>query len=202
MKAFALLCAALVFALASFASAADTPAPAKSAAETPAAKSSDTPAAAKEGATKQPAAKPAANVANPAGHTVYFDPKDVVWADAPPAMPKGSKMMVLTGDPKRPGPFTMRIMLPAGYKVLPHWHSGVENVTVLSGMFHHAAGTTWDETKGHAMGPGAFISMPAGMRHYAWASEETVIQVHGIGPWSITYVNAADDPRQAKQAAK
>jgi hypothetical protein len=54
--------------------------------------------------------------------------------------------------------------------------------------------------KGMSMKAGAFVAMPAGINHYAWTPEETVVQIAGPGPFAITYVNPADDP--SKQATK
>lgn len=132
----------------------------------------------------------------------YFTPTDIKWSDAPPSLPKGAKVDVLEGDLASPGPFTMRVMLPAGYKVPPHFHPGIEHVTVLSGSFFMALGDRWDESKGHEMTAGSFGYMAAGARHYAWTKKPTVLQIHGMGPWGITYVNPTDDPRNQKQATK
>ena len=85
---------------------------------------------------------------------------------------------------------------PAGYKVAPHVHPNDENVTVLSGMFHIGFGDKFDESKAHVVKPGGFLLVPKGVQHFAWASQETVIQLHGLGPHSITYVDPADDPRK------
>jgi quercetin dioxygenase-like cupin family protein len=129
-------------------------------------------------------------------------PDGFKWADAPPSLPKGSKVSVIHGDPAAAGIFAMRIMLPDGYKVPPHWHPADEHVTVISGEFHMGLGETWDESKGHALPPGSVSIMPAGKRHFAWSKGETVIQVHAMGPWGITYVNPQDDPRNKKPATK
>lgn len=149
---------------------------------------------------------PAASVASttpaaPMEHK-FFTPADMKWGDPPAALPKGGKLMVLEGDPAEPGPFTMRAWMPDGYKVPPHWHPSVEHVTVISGTFNIAMGEAWDESKGHALPAGSFTYMPAGVKHFAWAKGETVIQIHGMGPWGITYVNPSDDPRNQKQATK
>lgn len=158
----------------------------------------DPPATGKSGS----AAGSMATSAAPVMEHRSFTPADMKWSDPPPGLPKGSKMMVLEGNPAEPGPFTMRAWLPDGYKVMPHWHPSVEHVTVISGTFYMAMGESWDESKGHALPAGSFSYMPAGMKHYAWSKGETVIQVHGVGPWGITYVNPSDDPRNQKQATK
>ncbi len=132
-----------------------------------------------------------------------FNAADLKWADAPPSLPPGAKVAVLQGDPTAPGIFTMRITVPAGYRVPPHFHPADENLTVLSGEVHMGIGDKADVAKEHVLSAGAFSSMPMGMHHYAWSKGGAVFQVHGMGPWGITYVNPADDPRNvAKTASK
>ena len=84
--------------------------------------------------------------------------------------------------------------MPDGYKIMPHWHPAQENVTVLSGVFHVGAGNTFDETKGMALPVGGFGYVGPHMNHFAWAEGETEVQVHGMGPFQMTYVNPKDDP--------
>jgi quercetin dioxygenase-like cupin family protein len=127
-------------------------------------------------------------------------PKETKWTDAPPSIPKGAKVAILEGNPAQDGLFTMRIWLPDGYTVPPHFHSQIEHVTVVSGTFNLGFGETLDKTKGEKLPAGSFVFMKPGMRHYAWANGTTVIQVHGMGPWTITYVNAADDPRNVAKS--
>lgn len=128
---------------------------------------------------------------------VDLTPEAMQWKDAPPAFPRGAQMAVLSGDPQKPGPFTIRLKAPAGYKVPPHWHPEDELVTVISGAIYLGMGDEFDESKGKAHSPGSFAAMPAGMHHFAWTRGETIIQINGIGPWGITYFNPADDPRLA-----
>jgi len=132
-------------------------------------------------------------------HTMVM-PNDLKWGPAPPAFPVGAQMAVLSGDPSKPGVFTVRAKFPDGYKIMPHWHPTDENVTVLEGTFVMGVGEKFDQAAAHEMPPGAFARMPKGTRHYAWAKGETVIQVHAEGPFVINYVNPNDDPR--KQAKK
>ena len=77
--------------------------------------------------------------------------------------------------------------------------AGGEHVTVISGTFNLGMGEKVDKSGGRALSAGAFAFMPPGMRHFAWTTGETVIQLHGTGPWKINYVNPADDPRKTKQ---
>lgn len=129
----------------------------------------------------------------------FLASEEMEWVDAPPALPPGAKMAVVEGNPAKPGPLTMRIKLPVDYKVPPHFHPAVEHVTVLSGSLNIGAGDTFDASKTKALGPGGFAVMQTGVKHFVWTKGETVIQVHAMGPWGITYVNPADDPRNAKQ---
>ena len=136
-----------------------------------------------------------------APHHTVVAADSLTWGPAPPALPPGSTVAMLAGDPGKEGsPFTMRATLPDGYRVPPHWHPTTENVTVISGTFHVAPGDTFDTAKGDALTAGGFVSLPATMHHYAWAEGPTVIQVHGTGPFALTYVNPADDPRTTSAA--
>lgn len=120
------------------------------------------------------------------------------WQQGPASLPAGAKLAVLEGDPAKNGPFTMRLLLPDGYKIPPHTHPKIEHVTVISGTFNLGMGEKFDESGGRELPAGTFGFWPAGMKHFAWAKGETIIQLHGIGPWTINYLNPADDPRQKK----
>ena len=134
----------------------------------------------------------------PSGHKV-LDAANLQWGDPPPGLPPGAQVAVLSGDPTKKGVYTVRMRAPAGYKIMPHTHPTAEYITVLSGTFHMGTGDKFDESAGHEMATGAFMSMPAGAKHFAWATQEAVIQVHAEGPFVIKYVNPADDPRNAKK---
>lgn len=122
----------------------------------------------------------------------------VKWSPAPPVVPKGAMIAVISGDPTKDGPYVLRLKMPANYKIPAHHHPTTENVTIISGSFHAGMGDKLDMKKSIAFGPGGFAAMPAGMNHYAWATRETIVQVHGIGPFAFVYVNPADDPGKAK----
>ena len=130
---------------------------------------------------------------------VLLNPGDLKWGDVPPGLPPGAKMAVLTGDPTKKGMFTVRMQAPAGYKIPPHSHPTAENITVISGTFSVGTGDKFEETAGKQLEAGGFVVLPAGMNHYAWSNGETIIQIHGKGPFQIKYVNPADDPRNAKK---
>ena len=127
-----------------------------------------------------------------------FLPAEVKWEPGPASLQKGAKMAILEGDPSREGPFTMRLWFPDGFVVAPHWHTQVERVTVISGVLNFGMGEKFDRGATREMPAGSFGHWPVGMRHFAWAKGETILQLHGRGPWTVTYVNPADDPRQKK----
>jgi hypothetical protein len=132
---------------------------------------------------------------------VTLAPSQVTWGPAPPVIPPGAKLAVLFGDPGKDGPFVMRLKLPANYKIAPHAHSRAEDVTVISGSFNMGMGDKIDRKASHALGAGGFSHLPAGMTHYAMAGAKgATLQVSGMGPFDIKYVNPADDPSlQAKR---
>jgi quercetin dioxygenase-like cupin family protein len=129
-----------------------------------------------------------------------YSPTAIEWKAAPAALPPGAKMAVLEGDPTKEGPFVVRFQFPDGYHVPPHTHPKTERVTVISGILHLSTGEALDRTSAKKLPAGSFGYWPAGMKHTAWSEGETVIQLHGTGPWQINYVNPADDPRNAKKS--
>jgi len=98
----------------------------------------------------------------------------------------GAEIAVLSGDPSKPGPYTVRYRIPDGVKLGPHFHADVENVTVLDGTLLVGLGDTMDPTKMIALPAGSFVSVPAGLHHYAMTKGVTVIQIHGMGPATMT----------------
>jgi len=124
---------------------------------------------------------------------------EIQWKDGPASLPAGAKIAVLEGDPTKEGFFTMRLRFPDGFKVQPHWHPRIEHVTVISGTLNIGMGDKFDQTSTRQMPTGTFGFWPPQMHHFAWAKGDTVIQLHGIGPWVINYLNPADDPRNAKK---
>ena len=129
-------------------------------------------------------------------HAIIVLPDHVTWGPAPPALPPGAKLAVLEGNPNEAGPFTMRVMLPAGYRIPPHYHAAVEHVTVIKGTFKVGMGERYDSSAMTALPAGTFAAVQPGTRHFAEAQGETIVQLHGVGPWGLTYVNPADDPRK------
>jgi quercetin dioxygenase-like cupin family protein len=128
-----------------------------------------------------------------------YPPTTIEWKAGPAALPPGAKLAVLEGDPTKEGPFVVRFQFPDGYHIPPHTHPKTERVTVISGNLYLATGETLDRNSAKKLPAGSFGYWPAGMKHAGWSEGETVIQLHGIGPWQINYVNPADDPRNAKK---
>jgi len=121
-------------------------------------------------------------------------PADLKWADVP-SLPPGAKIAVIEGPMSEAVPFTVRIRVPGDYRIPPHWHPAVERVTVLSGTFYMGLGDKLDPQKSMPLTVGSMMILQAKTPHFAWTREETVVQLHGIGPWGVTYLNPADDPR-------
>jgi quercetin dioxygenase-like cupin family protein len=128
-------------------------------------------------------------------HAIVATPEAIKWAPAPPILPAGARLAVLEGDPAQPGPFTMRLSMPAGYRIPPHFHPVTEHVTVIDGTFYVGMGETFDASKASALPTGTFAALEPGVRHFALTKSVTTIQLHGVGPWALVYVNPADDPR-------
>jgi uncharacterized RmlC-like cupin family protein len=134
-------------------------------------------------------------------HVVYTPP-DIKWGAAPAGLPTVATAAVLQGNPGETGEFTVRLRLPANAKIMPHFHPTDENVTVVSGQFLIGMGDKFDQKTMKAMPQGSFAILPATMHHFAMAKTACVVQVHGMGPFGITYVNPNDDPRNAPTATK
>jgi hypothetical protein len=136
--------------------------------------------------------------ANDKGHDehVVVTPEKLKWGPAPPALPSGAEIAVMHGDPSKEGLFTVRLKMPDGYKVPPHWHPTDENVTVLQGTFMMGTGDKFAADTAMALPAGSFAHMPKEKRHFAFAKGETIIQVHGTGPFQVHFVNPDDDPRK------
>ncbi len=128
-----------------------------------------------------------------------FTPDQVKYGPAPPFLTAGAQLAVLEGDPMAAsGDFTIRLKMPDGYKVAPHTHPNRENVTVLSGTIKVGMGDQFDASKMMSFGAGSFAYLDPSMHHYAAASGETVIQIHGMSPLKVNYINPADDPTPKK----
>ena len=137
---------------------------------------------------------PPASAADTAHDMTMVNPGTIKWQDAPPSLPKGAQIAVLSGDPGKAGPFTMRLRAPAGYKVPPHTHSQAESLTVISGAIHLGMGEKMNRSQAKALNAGGFHFLPGKTPHYAFMKVPTVVQVHGEGPFDINYLDSADNP--------
>ncbi len=132
------------------------------------------------------------------GHFHVISSEDVLWRPFP-AFPKLARLAVLIGDPTRPGPYVIRVKLPANVRMMPHRHPEDRVYTVISGVFYIGLGDTFDERKLTAHAPGSVIVLPGGTSHFHWArSGEYVTQVSAIGPLGLEYVEPTDDPRHQR----
>lgn len=135
----------------------------------------------------------------PAARHVMVSPGAVTWGAAPPSLPPGARMAVVSGDPTQAQPFVIRAQMPAGYRIAPHWHPTDEHVTVLSGTVSLGMGEKFDQSAMKDVSSGGYFVAPAEMRHFFATKTAATIQVHGMGPFAVNYVNPADDPSRQKQ---
>jgi ketosteroid isomerase-like protein/quercetin dioxygenase-like cupin family protein len=135
----------------------------------------------------------------PAAQHVMVSPPAIQWGDAPPSLPPGAKMAVVSGDPTQAVPFVVRAQMPAGYRVPPHWHPTDEHVTVLAGTVALGMGEQFDQSAMKDVSSGGYFVAPAEMRHFFMTKTAATIQVHGMGPFAVNYVSPTDDPRQQKK---
>lgn len=124
-----------------------------------------------------------------------ISPGELKWSDVP-SLPPGAKIAVIEGPLSEAVPFTFRLKFPANYQIPAHSHPAVERVTVLSGTFNMGVGDKLDRNKSMALSPGSMMIMQPKTNHFAWNKEEVIVQLNGTGPWGVTYVNPADDPRK------
>ena len=128
-------------------------------------------------------------------HHMMVSPDELKWADVS-SLPAGAKIAVIEGPMNEAVPFTARLKLPADYKIPAHSHPVIEHVTVISGTFNMGTGDKLDPSKTKPLAAGSVAIMQPKTTHFAWTKDETIIQIHGVGPWAINYVNPADDPRK------
>jgi hypothetical protein len=119
----------------------------------------------------------------------------LAWGPAPPALPSGAKVAVVSGDPAKAGPFTIRIDMPPDYAIRPHHHPTIEEVRLLEGTLHLGHGPKWDEQAMKAVAPDQPVSIPAKQPHFVHAASRVVVEVQSTGPFQVTYVDPKDDPR-------
>src|SRR6185437_15138274 len=128
-----------------------------------------------------------------------FTPDSVQFGPVPPFIPAGAQLAVLEGNPMAStGDYTVRLKMPDGYRIPPHWHPKRENVTVISGTFKVGMGDQFQEGSMASFPAGSFAYLDPDMHHYAMASGEVVVQIHGRAPVQFNYVNANDDPSRKR----
>jgi len=126
--------------------------------------------------------------------TIQLKPDDIKWVDAPPPLPAGSKLAILEGNPKLDGIFTIRAMFPPYFKIAAHNHPKDERVTVISGAVYVGFGDKMDTTNANKFTEGCYYLNPAGADHYVFTqSEGCVLQITGLGPWGLNYVEDVND---------
>jgi uncharacterized RmlC-like cupin family protein len=149
--------------------------------------------------SKQGAAKTASKSA-PAAKKNAFTPDQMQYGPPPPFVPPGAELAVLEGNPMgATGDYTIRLKMPDGYKIAPHWHPKRENVTVISGTLKVGMGDKFDESKMMSFPTASFAYLDPSMHHYVMTSGETVVQIHGVAPVKFNYVDPNDDPSKKNQ---
>ena len=119
------------------------------------------------------------------------------WGAMPPGLPHGGRVAVLSGDPTKPGSFTIRLDAPKGYEVRPHHHPTAERVRLIEGAFALGHGKQWDEARLTPLAVGVGTSLAAGSPHFVRATEHSIVEIRGEGPFEIVYETPSDDPRKA-----
>jgi quercetin dioxygenase-like cupin family protein len=141
------------------------------------------------------AALAAGAVPPPAG-TLQVQPEAIEWRTGNPSMPAGTQVAVLEGDPKAAGLFTIRLKVPAGARLAPHWHPRDERVTVMSGLVLVGFGDAIDEAATRRFGAGAFYVNPARSHHFVLFRQDSIVQVTGVGPWEVHFLEAPAAPKR------
>ena len=129
-------------------------------------------------------------------------PAKLKWGPAPPVFRPGARMAVVSGDPGKPGQYVVQLALPSRYRIAPHFHPTDENVLVKSGVISLGMGDKFDEKALKPMKAGEKGTVGANMHHYAMTTGRTVLEVSGMGPFVLTYVDPADDPSKKEKKEK
>jgi len=137
--------------------------------------------------------------AHPSPEKNAFTPESIQWGPAPPFVPPGAQLAVVEGNPMAStGDYTVRLKMPDGYRIAPHWHPKRENVTVIAGTLKVGMGDHFEEAGMMSFPAGSFAYLEPDMHHYVMASGDVVVQIHGMAPVQFNYINANDDPSQKK----
>jgi len=122
------------------------------------------------------------------------------WVNAPASLPAGAKVAILHGDLAKPGAFTFRLKLPAGYQLKPQSSSAINRMFVVSGALNFGAGEKFDDARTMPLYAG-YAHWPNNGSYFAFTKEETVIEIEGVGPWAVNYVNPGDDPTKKQRVS-
>lgn len=134
-------------------------------------------------------------LALPAQQPETVTPAEVKWSDGPPSLPKGVKIAVLEGDMRQEGIFTARLKLPAGFRLLPHWHPVFEYLTVLEGTYSVGRGEKFDQSALRELPAGSFSVMPPKTPHFGFSKQGAIVQITAMGPWDLIYLDPEEGPR-------
>ncbi len=118
------------------------------------------------------------------------------WGPAPPGLPTGAQVAIVSGDPAKPGRYTVRVDMPPDYAVRPHHHPPSETLRLIEGTLHLGHGAKWDEKAFKAMAADQPVTLGAKEPHFLHAASRVVMEVQGTGPFAVTYVDPKDDPRR------
>src|SRR5437867_11892825 len=129
------------------------------------------------------------------GAHIMVTPDELKWVIVP-SLPPGAKLAVIEGPLNEAVSFTFRLRLPADYKIPAHWHPAIEHVTVISGTFNMGTGDKLDPKQTKPLPAVSVAIMQPKVNHFGWTKTATIVQLHGVGPWGVTYVNPSDDPRK------
>ena len=106
------------------------------------------------------------------------------------------QVIVLHGDPSKAGLYTILLKVEAHTRIPAHLHPDDRMATVISGTWYFGYGDKFDERKLKMLPPGSIYSEVKDQNHFAMTGDEPVIaEITGYGPSGVTYVNAADDPK-------
>jgi quercetin dioxygenase-like cupin family protein len=134
---------------------------------------------------------------------IMITPDQLEWGECSAALPPGARCAVLEGDLRAPGVlFGYRVWFPDGYRIAPHYHPADEHLVIAQGTFNVGMGERFDDSATRPLQAGSFAAMPRGAPHFAWTRGETIVHVYALGPWGLTYVNPADDPRNAAKTGR
>jgi hypothetical protein len=128
-------------------------------------------------------------------HPVAMTPSEMSWVSQGPLAAPGMEQVNLVGDPLKPGPYTLRLKFPKGFKIAPHTHPDAREITIVSGVYATGYGETFDSAKLKVLPIGSFYTEPANLPHFIEIEEDTVLQVSGTGPSGRKFVNPSDNSK-------